>query len=474
MVIPCLNKLITLLTVKMQSKITIYGSAGTGKTTKLMNLIESTLKSGTLAEEIAFVSFTKKGVREGLERATELFDLKEEDTKHFGTLHSLCFAAIGMRRENMLTKKHYKLMSDKIGMKFAGFYTADYTSPDDKYLHAINMKPQNKAKAVELIEGLPQDVVRRVDFAFMELKRQLGLKDFNDLLVDFVKEKRPLPVKVAFIDEAQDLTPLQWDVAKLMFQDAEVVYAAGDDDQAIYEWSGADVHNFLNFSKESLVLNKSFRLPKAVFDVSQRVVKDIAVRKRKKLTHNGSVGEVTICSDFDTIDWKGGELVLARTNYLLDKLINCIMESGLLFTRKGQLSVKMKTLEAIAAYEAYCKGGKELTLVQKTEFKEVNKDKHWKSVIHMSEFKAKYYEKVLSTKSFTKEAIKFETFHSCKGSENDNVYVAIDLSKRVYDNMWRHEDEELRCLYVAVTRSKKNLTIIAPKSKRCYNPKYFI
>ena len=49
------------------------------------------------------------------------------------------------------------------------------------------------------------------------------------------------------VDEAQDLTPLQWDMVVKMSEGVDSVYIAGDDDQAIYEWNGADVICFKRF-----------------------------------------------------------------------------------------------------------------------------------------------------------------------------------------------------------------------------------
>ena len=49
---------------------------------------------------------------------------------------------------------------------------------------------------------------------------------------------------VVFIDEAQDLSLMQWDMAKTIWDKSEDNYIAGDDDQAIFKWAGADV-NFI-------------------------------------------------------------------------------------------------------------------------------------------------------------------------------------------------------------------------------------
>ena len=42
---------------------------------------------------------------------------------------------------------------------------------------------------------------------------------------------------------------------------SERMYCAGDDDQAIYEWAGADVEHFINLPGGSEVLEQSYRIP---------------------------------------------------------------------------------------------------------------------------------------------------------------------------------------------------------------------
>ena len=66
------------------------------------------------------------------------------------------------------------------------------------------------------------------------------------------------------VDEAQDLTPLQWDMVVKIVKGVDRIYIAGDDDQAIYEWNGADVPFFKRFQVNHLVLKKSVRLNKNI------------------------------------------------------------------------------------------------------------------------------------------------------------------------------------------------------------------
>jgi superfamily I DNA/RNA helicase len=61
------------------------------------------------------------------------------------------------------------------------------------------------------------------------------------------------------------------------------------------------------------------------------------------------------------------------------------------------------------------------------------------------------------------------TIHGVKGGEADNVVIKLDFTKSVRENFENNPDSELRCLYVACTRAKKNLHIVFSNSKNGYD-----
>ena len=87
-----------------------------------------------------------------------------------------------------------------------------------------------------------------------------------------------------FIDEAQDLSPLQWKLYDKLKEKSKDVYLAGDDDQAIFAWAGADVKRFINEPAKEKVLNKSKRISIEV-QVQSGVVVDriLEIRKKKNI-----------------------------------------------------------------------------------------------------------------------------------------------------------------------------------------------
>jgi hypothetical protein len=64
--------------------------------------------------------------------------------------------------------------------------------------------------------------------------------------------------------------------------------------------------------------------------------------------------------------------------------------------------------------------------------------------------------------------IKISTIHAAKGGEADNVVLMSDMSYRCYENMTRKPDDEIRVWYVGMTRCRKTLNIVLPRTDLCF------
>ena len=78
-------------------------------------------------------------------------------------------------------------------------------------------------------------------------------------------------IEVLIVDEAQDLSLVQWNVIKNLTSKCKRAYIAGDDDQAIFKWAGADVNTFQSYPGDSIILNKSFRIPQSHHFVASEI-----------------------------------------------------------------------------------------------------------------------------------------------------------------------------------------------------------
>jgi superfamily I DNA/RNA helicase len=106
------------ITFAAEDVVVYLAGAGAGKTSALANEMTELLKQYR-PDEIAFVTFTRKGVANGLERvlrANPAFTL--DDFPYFRTLHALCFRALGLKHKSILARKHINMLNETVEKVF--------------------------------------------------------------------------------------------------------------------------------------------------------------------------------------------------------------------------------------------------------------------------------------------------------------------------------------------------------------------
>ena len=293
----------------------IFGPPGTGKTTRLLGMVDEALGKGTPPSSIAFLAFTKKAATEAKERAMERFGLKENDLPYFRTIHSLAYQMVGMKSEQMIQADHFKELAHYIGIDLNT--TSDALTEDDvgmrgsqhPILTLINLARLKKISLWDAYNESEIDekwsMIEYVETAYKKFKDTNFLYDFTDLLEMFVEDGHNYCPKFAlcFLDEAQDLSPLQWDIAHILDKKSDRMYSAGDDDQAIYRWNGADVEQFIHLDGPSEVLDQSYRVPMAIHQFAESISNRIQGRYTKSYGYKpdtrGSVNHVETMTGID-------------------------------------------------------------------------------------------------------------------------------------------------------------------------------
>lgn len=340
-----------------------------------------------------------------------------------------------------------------------------------------------------------------VDRAYRHYKNSHGLLDFTDLLERVVDEPDRLPsLKALIIDEAQDLSKLQWRLVKALIERAAKTYVAGDDDQAVYTWAGADVDSFLTLEGNIRILDQSYRVPSKIHALADQVVNRIRKRQPKVWKPRTEVGAILFHNDFRHVDLTQGEwLVLAAANYMLTDMHEWIKSQGLLFERHGQRSIPESVLIAVLGWEALRKGKEVSFPTVKTIYKYLDAQfvKHGHKGLKTANIDAMYTHESLikdhglltdviwhealtkigedkrnyliallrrGVKVTGKVPIKLSTIHGAKGGEADNVLLIGDLSTKFAQEYDRNADDINRLFYVGITRAKQSLHIVLPKN----------
>lgn len=446
----------------------IYGPPGTGKTTELLRILDKELET-TSPSNIAFVSFTREGVEQGKRRAKERYNLPEEAFPYFRTLHSMAFRANGLSVSSVIQKKDYAAFSKKVGMHFTGYYTEDFKNNDDMYLHYDTVYRNTPSASEFFLDYLDAEKLRFVQKNFKLFKQHYGIYDYTDMIEKFVATGKAVPVTVAMIDEAQDLTALQWKMVWTAFSACRVVYIVGDDDQAIYQWSGADVPYFLSLEGESRILRQSYRVPNQVWKVASYISAQIKSRVVKRYHSTEEEGTVDYSNTIDEIVFEPNTsyMIVSRNDYFLKTAVERLQQLGIVYRYKGKASVNQNDISIITKYEE-CRRTKELDpIVQAKMKKGATLEDPWYEALRFEEEYATYIRKVISAKRDIKSVV-VSTIHGVKGGEADHVILFTDVTKRTYQNMQHNPDSEHRVFYVGVTRAKHRLTIIYPSTRYHY------
>ena len=123
----------------------VLGPPGTGKTTKLLSLVESYLESGVPPDRIGYFAFTRRAAQEAIDRACLKFNFSKKELPYFRTLHSLAFQQAGLNHSQVITSEKYQEIAEwlKIGKFFIGGVTEQGPYKDfgygDKFLEIINV-----------------------------------------------------------------------------------------------------------------------------------------------------------------------------------------------------------------------------------------------------------------------------------------------------------------------------------------------
>jgi len=478
----------------------VLGPPGTGKTTTLLNKVDDYLKQ-TDPDKVGYFAFTQKAAYEARDRAIKKFNLTEDDLPYFRTLHSLAFRKLGIKKDQVMQQRHYRDLGKKLGFPVTyADYQEDQGSAfnsDSEYLRIIqlaqlrNITSEQQFDLAEHTQDLERDQLRIIHNELRRYKKEYNLIDFNDMILNFIKSDLSPKFDVVFIDEAQDLSPIQWKMYDIIKQNTKIMILAGDDDQAIYGWAGADVQRFQEEPAKEKILPQSYRVPIRVQQVADSIISQIDTRIMKLWEPRNNEGHCEEVYDLDEVDLTQGKwLVLARTNYRLIKMKPYLMERGIYFEYKERKSFSAKLWKAIRDFSRWTSGAQltapeikdifdytghefvgEEHLSYDCEYFDIDSNDTWYELFNADPEQVLYIRQMLSNKEKLSEGarVKLSTIHSAKGGEADNVLLILDNTEKIREAIEKSPekaDEEHRVWYVGVTRTKQNLYIMAAKEDR--------
>jgi len=295
----------------MTKFIRVLGSPGTGKTTYLYN---KALKNSNTGLYVTYnVSMAK--------HAKEIFPYSYS----VGTMHSICYNLIrnqlGFDNMDMLSKSDIMRWFRNNGIEgdfdidadegVSGYSIGSSILQEfDRYRHSYT--------ELRRVEGYDGDIMSLFD----DYIRFKGTKyDFTDFLIKTLINGLTPSYDYIYVDEAQDLTRLMWDIIDAWAQNAKEVYVAGDEYQLIYRIRGVGDDFVSRKYDETVVLDTSFRSKRNIYSIYNAISSMITdgIPRDIKVSDGGEVMNKSI---YDSLRYMRSNMMtdksifyLARTRY---------------------------------------------------------------------------------------------------------------------------------------------------------------
>jgi DNA helicase-2/ATP-dependent DNA helicase PcrA len=545
----------------------LFGGPGSGKTTALLDRVEELLDSGVEVRDLLLVSYTRAAAAEVRERLAERLDRTPRSLRgNVCTMHSKAYDLLNLSRGDVVDEDHKEAFCEEYGIEYEDEYksgsrrTARSTAIGNKIIATSQWLQRTRRDVGDWYDvpfqwdeesvRLPPDIddnaqegnkytptwpsdddrtsVPETIRAWRAYKGEEGVVGFADML-ERVKERSLLPgVDHLVIDEFQDITKLQFDVYEEWKPHMENVLIAGDDDQVVYSWQGADPQLLLQEGGENVILDNSYRLPSKILRVVQRAVSHIDERQEKNLSPRTEGGEVELIRDpslFDlarnvqaTVDDEGSVMVLFRARYqmfdFIDEFVGMgipfqVMTDGRMWT--DRLADYVSAIESIEADEQIdgLEARRLADMLVDSAFSSNERDELFSLIDDREEASdtddlrelsiepdevrdiapfvpgpgsaADMVRKVTSVQEKSLRAyfvgeyrdvphdrVRVGTIHSAKGREADHVFVGTDLTEKVVEQMSATADPENVPAGVDFSRTTDPVPVLTDNERRVF------
>jgi len=525
--------------------IRLFGGPGSGKTTALLDRVEQLLETEEDVEfrDVLVVSYTRAAAAEIRERLAERLDTTPRSLRgNVCTMHAKAYDLLNLSRGDVVSESDKKEFCEDFGIEFEDEYEGS------RRRSARSTTLGNKVIATsQWLQRTHRDVGDWYDVPFQWNEEEVRLppeiddraqvgnkytptwpsdddrldipeairgwrawKGNNDLvgfadMLERVKQRSLLPsVDYLIIDEFQDITTLQYEVYEEWRPHMKRVLIAGDDDQVVYAWQGADPDLLLDEDvHEDVILPNSYRLPSRILNVVNQEVRHIDKRQEKDLEprkEGGSVEAIQNRSMLDltrevrrTIDETDETVMLLfRARYQMFQFIDEFITEGIPFQCltdqrmwTDRLTQYVDAIELLAEDESVdgLKARRLADMLADSAFGTGERDELFDAIDEKQEaedvddlvnltiepetireyapfvpepasaadmlrkvtnFQERSVRAYFASKyrGMDRDRVRLGTIHSAKGREADHVFVATDLTEKVVEQMAATVEQE--------------------------------
>ena len=341
-----------------EGPVLVLAGAGSGKTRVLTHrtayLIE---EKGVNPYHIMAITFTNKAAAEMRERIDDLVGFGSESI-WVSTFHSSCVRIL-------------RRYIDRLG--YDNRFTI-YDADDQKTVMKevckrlqIDTKKTKERALLNVISSAKNELISPEEFTlraagdyakqkqaqvyreYQQTLKKNNALDFDDLIMKCVELFKNDPevldsyqerLRYIMVDEYQDTNTAQFELVRLLASKYRNLCVVGDDDQSIYKFRGANIHNILNFEQyfpdaKVIKLEENYRSTQNILDAANAVIRNNVGRKAKALWTQQDAGDKIECKDFDTA-YDEAEYIAHSINSFVRKGVFSYGDSAVLYRTNAQ------------------------------------------------------------------------------------------------------------------------------------------
>ena len=292
----------------------IVAGAGSGKTKVLTTRVVHIIREKKAwPNQILCVTFTNKAAREMQNRIADSLNEKTSSLPWLGTFHSVSAKILRRHAESVGLNSRFTIIDQEDQLRLikniCKAENIDVKKVAPQFILSFINQWKNKGllpKDVVTKRGIPLErAILNVYKFYQERLKILNSCDFGDLILLCVTMFENNPdilelylnnFKYILVDEYQDSNYIQSKWLKLLAQKRNNICCVGDDDQSIYSWRGAEIRNFLDFSKtykntKIIKLEQNYRSTQNILSAASGLISKNTDRLGKKLWTDSKDGD---------------------------------------------------------------------------------------------------------------------------------------------------------------------------------------
>ena len=346
----------------------VIAGPGSGKTfVTVHRILHLITEWGVDPARILVITFTKAAALEMQERFFRLTQPKRPPVR-FGTFHAVFYHILKQSARyqgySIMTESEKRKQIRQIVRMYSRFASVQEEDLEELTALVSNRKTGAKQKKTA-IQNITEEDIGFLVKEYESYQQEFGQMDFDDIMILchrlLVSEADTLArwqeqFQYILVDEFQDISPLQYEIVKMLAAPQHNLFIVGDDDQSIYGFRGASPDSMQQFGRDYpqasfILLDQNYRCHGRIVAAALRVIGENHNRIVKQIqavheTGDGfclrqyeqeEVKQRALLQEMHRIRQEGklsGCAMICRTNY------DCAMWAQIL--RKGGIPFSMK------------------------------------------------------------------------------------------------------------------------------------